>query len=99
MICVCRESACLYLARFSGNGSLAGMQHGTVILLRLFFIMLFLGTLFAGLWVLKNYNRFCGVDESQPSENSSARAYSRMQIIVVLAHALLLFGAFALWIE
>ena len=75
------------------------MQQGTVILLRLFFLMLFTGTLFAGFWVMKNYDRLCGVDKNLPSENSSARAYSRMQIIVVLAHALVLFGAFVLWVE
>jgi hypothetical protein len=75
------------------------MQTGTFILLRLFFLILFLGTLCAGLWVLKNYDHLCGVDKNLPSENSSARAYSRMQIIVVLAHALLLFGAFAFWVE
>jgi hypothetical protein len=74
------------------------MQQGTVILLRLFFLMLFSGTLLAGIWVLKNYDHLCGVDKNMPSENSSARAYSRMQIIVVLAHALILFGAFALWV-
>jgi hypothetical protein len=53
------------------------------------------GTVLAGLAVLKNYEKLFGRDPNVPGETSSARAYSKMQILVVIAHALLLFGAFA----
>jgi hypothetical protein len=53
------------------------------------------GTVFGGVMVLKNYEKLFGKDPNVPGETSSARSYSKMQILVVIAHALLLFGAFA----
>jgi hypothetical protein len=71
------------------------MQIDPSILLRLFFLFCFAGTVFAGISVLKNYDKLFGQDPNVPGETSGARSYSKMQVLVVLAHALLLFGAFA----
>ena len=49
-----------------------------------------------GGWLLCNYQRLFGVDPDMPSENSSARAYSQVQIFALWAHALVATGAFAL---
>ena len=60
------------------------------------FTALFIGTLFAGVYLLRNYERLFGVDPNIPSENSSARSYSKLQVFVIWAHAAALTGAFAL---
>jgi len=57
--------------------------------------LLFIGTLLAGLYLLRNHERLFGVDPGMPSETSSSRAYSKMQAFVVWAHAAALTGAFA----
>lgn len=72
------------------------MQSDPTILLRLFFLLCFLGTIAAGIAVLKNYEALFGKDPNAAGENSSQRAYGKMQVLVVIAHALILFGAFAL---
>jgi hypothetical protein len=69
------------------------MNHEAFLLLRFFFTLCFIGTAFAGWKVLQNYERLFGKDPDAPSENGSARTYGKMQALVVLAHALLLFGA------
>lgn len=66
------------------------------ILIRLVFTALFLLTLSAGFYLAVNYQRLFGVDPSMPSENASSRAYSKVQIFTIWAHAVLLTGAFAL---
>lgn len=73
------------------------MEINALPLLRFFFFLCFFGTLFAGFVVLKNYERLFGVDPNAPSETGSSRMYGKMQALVVLAHALLLFGACILW--
>ena len=72
------------------------MQDEVLILFRLIFTGLFVATLFAGVYLFKNYQRLFGVDPNIPSENGSARAYSKVQIFSVWIHAVLLTGAFAL---
>ena len=67
------------------------------LLLRFFFFLCFVGTSFAAYKVIKNYERLFGKDPDAPSENGSSRMYGKMQALVVLAHALLLFGACILW--
>jgi len=64
--------------------------------IQLIFGLLFLGVLAAGVFLFANYQRLFGPDPNMPSENSSSRAYSRVQILVVWLHALALTGAFAL---
>ena len=63
--------------------------------IQLTFTLLFLGTLVAGVYLLRNSQRLFGVDPSVPSETGSGRAYSKMQAFVVWAHAAALTGAFA----
>jgi len=72
------------------------MENDVQLIFRLIFSGLFLAVLAAGAYLLKNYQRLFGVDPDIPSENASARAYSKVQVFVVWVHALLLTGAFAL---
>lgn len=65
-------------------------------LVRFIFVALFLVTLGIGAYLFKNFERIFGADPNVPSENGSARAYSRMQVFTVWAHAVALTGAFAL---
>jgi hypothetical protein len=72
------------------------MQTNAIFIIRVIFTALFLVTLFAGVFLLKNYRRLFGVDPQMPSENSSSRSYSALQAFVIWGHAVLLTGAFAL---
>lgn len=63
---------------------------------RFIFAALFFVTLFCGIHVLRNHQRLFTPDAQAPSENSSARSYSKLQIVAVWMHALALTGAFAL---
>ena len=63
------------------------------------FTGLFFLTLFAGGYLVLNFHRFFGLDPNVPSENSSCRAYSRMQALMVWLHAVVLTGAFALMLH
>lgn len=72
------------------------MQNDALLTFRLIFTALFIALLFGGVWILKNYQRLFGIDPDMPSENSSSRGYSKMQVLVVWLHAVLLTGAFAL---
>jgi hypothetical protein len=69
------------------------MNHEGFLLLRFFFILCFLGTCFAGWKVIQNYEKLFGQDADAPSETGSSRMYGKMQALVVLAHAIILFGA------
>jgi hypothetical protein len=64
--------------------------------LRIIFTGLFVGVLIAGAYLVKNHERFFGVDPGMPSENESSRGYSRLQVFVIWAHVAALTGAFAL---
>jgi hypothetical protein len=59
------------------------------------FSLLFIATLLAGVYLLRNSERLFGIDPNMPSETSSGRAYGIMQAFVVWAHAAALTGAFA----
>jgi hypothetical protein len=63
---------------------------------RVIFALLFIAILFVGVYLLRNYERFFGVDPTMPSENSSSRAYSKVQVFLLWAHAAALTGAFVL---
>jgi len=54
--------------------------------------VLFILTILAGLYLVKNYSRLFGTDSEVPSENGSSRAYSKVQIFTVWAHAFVLTG-------
>lgn len=63
--------------------------------IQLSFTLLFIGTLIAGAYLLRNSERLFGVDPGMPSETGSGRAYGKLQAFVVWAHAAALTGAFA----
>ena len=72
------------------------MQNDALFLFRMIFTGLFFATLVVGYYIFKNYQRLFGVDPNIPSENGSARAYSKVQVFSIWIHAVLLTGAFAL---
>jgi hypothetical protein len=43
-----------------------------------------------------NYQRIFGAEANVPSENESSRAYSKVQVVMLWLHAVVLTGAFAL---
>lgn len=61
---------------------------------RFVFSGLFVATILIGFYLWRNYERLFGVDPSIPSENGSARAYSKVQVFSVWTHVFLLTGAF-----
>ena len=69
------------------------MNTDAFLLLRFFFILCFLATCFAAYKVITNWEKLFGKDIDAPSETGSSRMYGKMQAVVVLAHAILLFGA------
>lgn len=71
------------------------MPNEYLFLVRLFFLGLFILTLLSGVYLGVNYEKLFGVDRNMPSENGSSRAYSKVQVFSVWAHAVLLTGAFA----
>jgi hypothetical protein len=72
------------------------METNSLAVFRVIFGLLFLGVLAAGGYLFKNYQRLFGPDPSIPSENSSARGFTKLQAFVLWAHAAALTGAFAL---
>ena len=72
------------------------MPNEGLIIIRIIFSLLFLVTLGAGAYLLKNYQRLFGVDRTMPSENGSARAYTQVQVFALWFHVFFLTGTFAL---
>ena len=72
------------------------MQTEFFLFVRLIFAGLFVVSLLSGVYLFKNYQRLFGVDPTMPSEGDSSRAYSKVQVFSVWAHAVVLTGAFAL---
>jgi hypothetical protein len=64
------------------------MTSEAVILVRVVASGVFITTLCAGYYLLKNYQQFFGVDANMPSEGQSSRAYSQVQAFVIWAHVL-----------
>ncbi len=52
----------------------------------------FILTLCAGIYLLRNYGRFFGVDPNMPNENGSSRAYNVMQVFCILVHVMIASG-------
>jgi hypothetical protein len=71
------------------------MQSDASSFIQFVFILAFIGTLIAGVFLLKNAEQLFGADPEMPSENSSSRSYGKMQALVIWAHVALLTGAFA----
>ena len=72
------------------------MNQDPLLFIQTAFTGLFLLTLFGGGYLVFNGQRLFGPDPDMPSENSSARSYSRVQALLVWLHAVVLAGAFAL---
>ena len=72
------------------------MQNEIMLFARVIFGGLFLVTLFAGAYLFVNFEKIFGVDPDMPSEGPSSRAYSKVQVFSIWAHATVLTGAFAL---
>ena len=64
-------------------------------IIQIVFFALFLGTLSIGGYVVANFNRFFGPHPELPSENSSSRTYTKVQVILVWLHAVGITGALA----
>jgi hypothetical protein len=75
------------------------MHNDFFLFLRLLSGVVFLGSIWVGFYMLKNYQKLFGKDPSMPSENESARAYSQVQIFCVWAHVFFATGAFALFLH
>jgi hypothetical protein len=75
------------------------MQNDALFLIRLVFTGLFFLTLLAGVGLAWNFQKLFGVDPQIPSETGSARAYSRVTVWLVWAHAFFLTGTFALMLH
>ena len=75
------------------------MKPDDILFFKCFFWIAFAVTLFIGVYLMKNYQKFFGVDPSVPSERSSARVYTATMVFAVWLHMLMLFGGFALWMR
>jgi hypothetical protein len=75
------------------------MQSEVFLAFRILAVIGFFATLGIGVWLARNYQRLFGVDPEMPSENSSSRAYSQVQIFTLWVHALIATAAFALFLH
>ncbi len=75
------------------------MDSESIFFFKSFFGAAFLITLLAGVYLLKNYQKFFGVDPNMPTDNSSTRSYTATMIFTVWLHMLALFGGFAIWLR
>ena len=64
--------------------------------LRLAFAAGFVIVLLVGVYGAWHYQKIFGVDPAMPSENASARNYTKILVIAIWAHILLITGGFAL---
>lgn len=71
------------------------MQNEFFAFLRLIFFGLFVFTLLAGVYLCRNYHALFGPTPQIPSENDSARAFSKLQVFSIWGHAVFLTGGFA----
>lgn len=71
------------------------MDTPSLLPLRIFFIVCFFGTLFAGVYLLKHYERFFGVSPEGRRETSGERSYSKAQAAIVWIIAMKLFALMA----
>jgi len=65
-------------------------------IVQLVFAGAFLLVLVGGGYLFANFNRFFGPDPHIPSETGSARAYTKVQVVLVWLHAVVVTGALAL---
>ena len=72
------------------------MQNELFLVIRVVAAAVFFATVYAGYYMFKNYQVLFGVDAKMPSEGSSSRAYSQVQVFAIWAHVLFGSAAFAL---
>ena len=75
------------------------MPNQTFDVVHFIFTLMFIGTLLAGVFLFRNCQRLFGPDAEVPSENSSTRAYGKLHIFAIWAHAVLLTGAFTFFLH
>lgn len=75
------------------------MNKDALAIFRIIFSCLFFIILFAGIYLMKNYDRFFGADPSNPGEKSSERSYSATMIFAIWVHAVIATGSFALFLR
>jgi hypothetical protein len=68
------------------------------IVVRIVFTGLFLGTLVAGFFLFKNFDKILGADPQVPTDNSGSRGLNKVQVVVIWLHAVILTGAFAFFL-
>lgn len=68
------------------------------VVVRIIFTGLFVGTLVAGFFLFKNFDRILGADPQVPTDNSGSRGLNKVQVVVIWLHAVLLTGAFAFFL-
>ena len=78
----------------AAHNHLNGMQVDTIV--RIIFSCLFVATLIAGIYIIKNFERLLGKDPTV-TENSGGRALNKVQVITIWAHILAITAAFALF--
>lgn len=71
------------------------MEPPSLLPLRIFFILCFFGTLIAGIYLLKHYERYFGNTPGSRRETSGERSYSKAQAAIVWVIAMKLFAMMA----
>jgi hypothetical protein len=69
------------------------------IVIRSVFTVLFIGTLFAGVYLYRNSEKLFGADPDIPGDNIGARGLNKVQVFVIWLHAAALTGGFAFWLH
>lgn len=72
------------------------MNNDPFLVFRILCIIGLVITLAGGAYLTKNYERFFGSDPNMPSENASARFYTKTEVFLVWISAVKLFGIAAL---
>lgn len=75
------------------------MQSDFFIFFRIFCGVLFVGTLVAGYFLFKNFERLFGADPSLPGDNEGARGLNKVQVIVIWLHFVAITGGFAFFLH
>ncbi len=63
--------------------------------IRIMFGVLFIGTLFGGYILFKNFDKLFGPDPAFPGDNEGARGLNKVQAVVIWLHLLAITGGFA----
>jgi hypothetical protein len=68
------------------------MQNDPLLPFRIFSGAALAVSIMALVFVMKNSDRFFGIDPNVPSETSSGRTYNRFLVVIALLHAVVLFS-------